>query len=507
MDQQNINQPTPYAFPPRKPPVTFSTGKGELAFGVWIIVFSMALCNCLFFAGPSLGFALAVLALLGGTCLYLVRRGHRFGWYEKALLALCAVLAAGFIKSDDGLMKFLMVLLLMAVPSLSFTIAAGQNRWHPGGVLSLLDAPRAAFGLGLGCMGEMGRGLRQAFRSAGTLGKKTGAVGLGLLAAVPVVAVMVPLLMSADAAFEGLLDLLPEFEVGEALTTVILGAFLGVMLYTRGVALHHNPKSDRAPRTPKGIHPLTVNTILFAAAAVYLVYLLSQLAYFVGGFSGILPEDFTLADYARRGFFEMCELCAVNLTLIALGVGLVQKKDRTPLTTRIVCLFIGLITVFLVAAASAKMFLYIGSYGLTRARVMTEVFMLWLGVTTVLVCVWLFRSKLPYMKVSLLVGLILCAGLFWADVDSQVARYNVRAYQRGYLETVDVDHLEQLSSGVVPWLEELAHDGDPNVAKKARTALKNYDLYESDDLRGWNWTAHRAAEILEAYQTETEDER
>ena len=506
MEQPNIPQYTPYAFPPAKPPVVFPTGRGELAFGAWALIFSMLLCNCLLFAGPNLGFAAAVLALMGGTALYLRRRGHRFGGYEATLLALCAVIAAGFLKSDDGGMKFLMVLILMAVPALSFVIAAGRNRWQPGGVLSLLDSPRATFGLGVGCMGEMGRGLRDAFRSAGTLGRNTSAVGIGLLAAVPVVAILIPLLMSADAAFEGLLDLLPEFRFEEALVTAILGAFLGVILYTRGLALHHSPRSEAAPRTPKGIHPMTVNTILFAAAAVYLVYLASQLAYFVGGFSGILPEDFTLAEYARRGFFEMSELAAINLALIALAVGLVKKEDKTPLTTRIVCLFIGIITVFLVATASAKMFMYIGSYGLTRARVMTEVFMLWLAATTIVVCVWLFREKLPYMKVSLILGLVLCAALFWADVDAQVARYNIRAYQTGKLQTVDVWYLSTLSSGAVPYLDELANDADPDIAADARETLAEYGLYPYDDLRGWNWTEYRAAEILEEYQPDEQAE-
>ena len=500
MEQPNIPQYAPYAFPPRKEPVVFPTGKGELAFGVWTLLFSMLLCNCLLFAGANLGFAISQLALMGGTFLYLRRRGHRFGWYEGTLLILCAVISLGFLRSDDGSMKFLMTLTLMAVPALGFAIAAGQNRWSPSGVLSLLDSPCATFGLGVGRLGEAGRGVRNAFRSAGTLGKNTGAVGIGLLVAVPVVAIMIPLLMSADAAFEGLLDLLPEFEVEEALVTAILGAFLGIGLYTRGVALHHNERTETAPKPVKGIHPLTVNTILFAVAAVYLVYLASQLAYFVGGFSGILPEDFTLAEYARRGFFEMSELAAINLALIALGVGLVKKEDKTPLTTRIVCLFIGIITVFLVATASAKMFMYIGSYGLTRARVMTEVFMLWLAVTTVVVCVWLFKEKLPYMKVSLLLALILCAALFWADVDAQVARYNVRAYQTGKLETVDVEYLSTLSSGAVPWLDELVNSAEPDIAREAQVELAEYYLYPYDDLRGWNYTEYRAEGILEKYQ-------
>ena len=506
MDQPNNMQPSPYAFPPKKPPVVFPTGRGELLFGLWTLIFSMAVWNGLFFAGGSLLFGAALAGLQLGTALYLRRRGHRFGWYETTLLALCGLMALGYAYSDDGGMKALILLLLMAVPALGFAVAAGQNHWRAAGVLSLLDSPRVTFGFGFGCMGEMGRGLREAFRSSGTVGKKTGAVGLGLLVAVPVMAVMIPLLMSADAAFEGLLDQLPEFEVEEALNTALFGAALGVILYTRGVALHHKAKSEMAPKPIKGVHPLTVNTILFAVAAVYLVYLASQLAYFVGGFSGILPEDFTMAEYARRGFFEMSELAAINLGLMALAVGLVQKETKTPLLTRLLCLFIGVITVFLVCTASAKMCMYIGSYGLTRARVMTEVFMIWLAVTTVLVCVWLFREELPYMKVSMVLGLALCTVLFWADVDAQIARYNVRAYQTGQLETVDMRHLRMLSSGAVPYIEELTGDSDPEIAEEAVKILEDFDLYPGEDWRSWNWTEQQAAKILDKYQPEEVDE-
>ena len=247
----------------------------------------------------------------------------------------------------------------------------------------------------------------------------------------------------------------------------------------------------------KGLQVLTVNTVLIAVSVLYGVYLMSQLAYFAGGFSGILPDGYTLAQYARRGFFEMAWLCAINLCVISASVGLILEK--TPVSTRVICLFLGMITLFLVAAASAKMFLYIGAYGLTRLRVLTEVFMLWLALTTVFVCVWLFHPKMPYMKPVLLAGLLLCAGLMWADVDAQIARYNVRAYQAGRLETVDMRHLAGLSAGAVPYIEELVSDPDPQIRETARDILVHYDLPD-DSLRGWNSSVSRAREILEEYR-------
>lgn len=502
---ENTNQNTPWQSyegrPPYIPPMpkpAFPTGKEELIFGALTLVFALVMCNCLLFAGANLGFAVGMIGTMACGILYLRSRGCRPGWYAGALLALSFIIAAAFARSSDNGLKFLMTCLLQVVPSLGLSLTAGKNYYSPNGFLSLLDSPRTLFGLGFGCMGQSARGLREAFRASGTVGKKGGAVALGLLIAVPLLAVMIPLLMFADAAFEGLLDLLPEYRWEESMTTLIVGVPLAWVLYTRTAALHHVPKAEVKNRTRRGMNPLTVNTVLTAVALMYGVYLLSQLAYFVGGFAGILPEGYTMAQYARRGFFEMAWLCAINLSVIALSVGLVRKEGKAPRSTRLICLFLGLVTLFLVAAASAKMFLYIGSYGLTRLRVLTEVFMVWLALTTVFVCVWLFRPKLPYMKLVMLTGLVFCAALMWADVDTQVARYNVRAYQSGRLETIDMSHLSRLNAGAVPYIEELTGDADPEIAQMARDILTYYDASDYD-LRGWNYTRSRAQKILEQY--------
>lgn len=472
-------------------------GKGELLLGALSVVFSLLLCNSLLFAGANLGFAAGLVGIMASSRLYLRCRGHRSDRYSASLFALCVMIAAAFPRTDDVSLKILMIYLLLVVPGMALCQTAGKNRRDPGGFLSLLDGPGAFFGFGFGKMSDSGRGLREAFRSTGSVGKNGGAVALGLLIAVPLLAVMIPLLMLADAAFEGLLDLLPDLELDEAFTTAILGIPLAFVLYTRTAALHHAPKKEKTAVSRKGLQVLTVNTVLIAVSVLYGVYLMSQLAYFAGGFSGILPDGYTLAQYARRGFFEMAWLCAINLCVISASVGLILEK--TPVSTRVICLFLGMITLFLVAAASAKMFLYIGAYGLTRLRVLTEVFMLWLALTTVFVCVWLFHPKMPYMKPVLLAGLLLCAGLMWADVDAQIARYNVRAYQAGRLETVDMRHLAGLSAGAVPYIEELVSDPDPQIRETARDILVHYDLPD-DSLRGWNSSVSRAREILEEYR-------
>ena len=485
------------------PAPRYPAGKRELRFGLAILLFSVFLWNSILYAGFSLGFSLGILAVMGCSVWYLISSGCRFDRYSGALLVLAGLIAAGFARSSDGFVKFVMVLFLVFAGNLSFCLAAGQNRRDPKRLGSLLDAPRAFFTLGTGSMRASARGLNDARKNAEAAGKKGGAAVLGLVIALPVAAVLIFLLMRADAAFQGLMDLLPDMDWSEPVWSLLLGAFAAWVLYSRGLGLRMAEKTQAIERKFRGISAVTVNTLLGAVSLVYCVYLLSQLAYLGGGFSGILPEEYTLAQYARRGFFEMAWLSAINLGLMCLAMGLVEQTEKAPGLTKGFCLFLGVVTLFLIAAASAKMLLYIGSFGLTRLRVLTEVIMVWLGITTVLASVWLLRPGFPYMKAVVITALALGTLVFWADVDTQVARYNVRSYQEGRLETVDLDHLGSLGYGAVPYLEELANDADPETAQAAKDILTRQRC-RTEDFRDWNYSKAAAEKILEPYQEQAE---
>ena len=477
-----------YSFPPQQKKTwrAFPTGKKELILGALTLVFSLLLWNGVLCGGLNLGYAVASAAMILCPVIYLRSSGHRLGGYGSALLGLMLVICLGFARSDDWLVKLFLAAFLILTQNLLLVLAAGQNIFRPGSVYSLLEPFRGAAMFGFGQVAPAAVGLGKTLKEGGPAVKKTGAFLAGLALALPVVGILVVLLMSADAAFSGVIGLLPEFDLLELILTAFFGIPLAVFAYIRATGLNHRPKKPEMQTADGVLSGLTVNTVLAAAALVSGVYLVSQLAYFSGGFAGILPEGYTLAEYARRGFFEMATLCLIDLFVISVAVGLVRRKaGRVPLVTRLLCLFIGLMTVFLVAAASAKMGMYISSYGLSRLRVLTEVIMVFLGLATALVCLWLFVPKLPYMKVILLLALSLGAITLWADVDTVVAAYNVTAYQNGTMDMVDVDYLSRLGDGAQPFIARLLEDEDPAVAKQAKAALMGRGYNE--DIRAWNF--------------------
>ena len=466
-------------------------GKRELVFFLVSVLCGMFLTNMTLFGGFQLGFAIGVILSVVCVTAYLLKNNSRKSPYALAVLALCLVIAGSFARSDDGFVKFVMVCFLLVGINLGLGILAGKNRRDPGKAASLADAGFVFFGLSFGELPASSKGLTKAFRESGTLGRKGGAVLLGLCFSVPVLLVMIPLLMGADAAFEGLLDKLPDFELSEFLGTLIFGTCLAFLLYTRGSALRFYEEAPRVLKERKVLPALTLNTLLVSVVFVYCVYLVSQLAYFIGGFAGLLPEDYTLAEYARRGFFEMAALCAVNLGIMIFSLSLC--KDGAPKSTRFLCLFIGLVTIFLVATASAKMLLYIGSYGLTRLRVLTQVIMIFLAAVTVLVSIWLFVPKLPYMKAVVLVALAMGALVSWVDVDTFVARYNANAYLSGKMEQIDMAHMGSLGDGAIPYIARIAKEAeDPMVRQMAEDLVTHHGYYKAEDWRSWNYVNHQA---------------
>ena len=479
----------------------FPTGKKEMIFCGVSLITGLAMANCIYAGGFNLGFAVALIANILCGAGYLAWSGCKGNGYTSAILGLCLVIGAGFCRSDDGFVKFVMVAFLLVGVNLAMCLAAGQNRRMAGGVRSVLDAPRALFVFGMGKLEESFRGIIVYFREGGEGSRRTGAALLGVLISIPLVAVVIPLLMSADAAFNGLMELLPEFELFEWMLTLVYGSAFFAIAYTRGVALRHSPKDCAPEKQGKRLHPFTINTVLGAVCFVYAVYLVSQLAYFVGGFSGILPEGYTAAEYARRGFFEMAWLCGINLGIITFCMSLVQRQEAAPRVTKVLCLFVGLVTLFLVAASCAKMILYIQRFGLTRLRVLTMAIIVFLGITTGLVIVWLFRPKFAYMKVVVITALVIGAAVLWMDVDTQVARYNVNAYLDGTLAAVDVRHLGTLGNGAVPYIEKLCQADDPEIATKAAELLEHWFVPE-EDLRGWNYVNQITLEILPKYDAE-----
>ncbi len=482
---------------PTPKPQNHPVGKKELGFAGGVLLFSLLSVNGRLYGGVNLLFAIGCMALIAVISSFLFCSKKRPTAYCVSLLSLSLVIVAGFARSDDRFVKNILLLFVFLAVSVAVTVWAGKNRNDGRSIKSVGSAVALVLGSSFGGIPQSVGGLFDSLRQG--KGKNVLAVLGGLVIAVPVLLILVPLLIKADAAFDGMMGLLPELQLSELFATVILGVFVAVAVFSFGLSMiYEKPVQKTGDAAFRGMSIVTVCTVLFMVCGVYVLYLVSQLAYLSGGLAGILPENFTLAQYARRGFFEMALLCLVNLLVMVGSVALIRKDKGIPGLCRWLCAFIGLITLFFVVSAGAKMGLYIQGYGLTRLRVLTLVITAFLGICALTVTVWLFVPRVPYMKIILLAALIIGAAVLWVDVDTVVASYNVNAYLNGRLDYVDVDYLATLSDSAVPYIELLWKSQDPEISKQAGLELINRSEITYRDIRGWNYVSYVASKIIEA---------
>ena len=214
-----------------------------------------------------------------------------------------------------------------------------------------------------------------------------------------------------------------------------------------------------------------------------MLYLFSQLAYFFSAFKGFLPEgDITYAQYARKGFFEMCVIAVINLLIVFLALLLAKKENgKVCHTIKAIATFISVFTLIIIATAISKMVLYIGTYGMTVLRITTSSFMLFLSIVFISVILRIYINKVNIVKTALITAGVILLLLGTVNVNSVCARYNYESYKAERLEKIDVQQLYELGYEGIPYIAKLASAKDLDVANEAQNYLAKAYLYDYFD--------------------------
>ncbi len=444
-------------------------------FGVFA---GLAICTVFFglFGGMAIGFTISSIALVVALAVYMFKNGE-FSFVSVASLVLAVASSLTFtLYAIDFLSRFLaFVIYFSSTTMCAVSIVDKMVMDTFEGVIkyfrSVVISPFRNFLLPVKTLLKNDKN------------KTVIQIGGAFLATIPVLVVVIPLLTSADAAFEGLVGKIAE-SLGMTVLKLILSVVLTGFLLAFAVSCKYKlnetnskPINFEKARTLKS--PFAV-TFLGMIAFVYLVYMFSQTAYFFSAFSGILPKgyEFSFAEYARRGFFETEAIAFINLVLMG---GIQWKAVRrengelNPILKGIMT-FISVFTILFIITALSKMVMYIGEYGLTVLRLFTSVFMIATAVVIVAFIIRVFKAELNTMKYAVVISLSLFTLLCLCGIDRTVAQYNVNAYLSGMHESIDLYTLEGLSESSIPYIYKLTVCGDKTIEKESKRII--YMIYD-----------------------------
>lgn len=449
---------------------------------------------------------------IGGVMLYrhwLKIPIPKASWFWFTVVGLAGISFSLF--REDSMAGYRLLLLhgsvLVWCASLFGTMIAGKisNYSVMDGINSLLIIPFRNFGVFFA--GITGLALKE---SSGEESEKKKAgyknllyVGIGVALCVPVLAIILPLLVSADdgnfsKALEGFAQTLSKifsFDLREIIYKLIFAFPVTLFLYgliagsahKRYTSTINKQKADKLADVVRIIPNISTYVVLIVMIFFYALFIGFQIPYFVSAFQGIRPQGYEVySEYARKGFFELCTIATLNLfAIVCCNTFTTKQKENAPKSKWLISLnaAIGVVTLFLILTALSKMLLYISAYGLTPKRVVTSVFMVFLFIVFIGVIVYQFK-KFPIVRFSVVFGTVLLCFLSFSDLDSIIFKYNMTAYLNRNLSSFKIREIWDSGYGGIEHVLANIDSFNQEDQDYIRKTLGNKYLYLKRNVQG-----------------------
>ena len=297
---------------------------------------------------------------------------------------------------------------------------------------------------------------------------------VGLLISVPVLWIIIVLLSQADMIFgdmtQGLVEHIFSTEI-IAIGFMTLFGFFSCYCILCGSAAQMG-YVDKPRR--KGAASTAI-TVLLLITIIYLFFCGLQILYLFSNGLFTLPEGYTFAEYARRGFFELLAVAVINVTLMLIVTSYFEENRflRILLTVVTICTYI------LIGSATYRMLLYIGAYHLTFLRLFVLLALLILSFVLAGVIISIYHKRFPLFRYSVAVITVFYLLFSFAKPDYFIASYLEE--QNETLSAEDADYLTyELSLDAAPVVLPLLSDINrwTEAAKQGTEAMIISNEYE-----------------------------
>ena len=409
-------------------------------------ILALVATECMFYGGFGIGFVITVLAYLGCHFYYCKYTKVATSQCAKRLMIPIILTTLCFLLFNNMLLKFFNFLFLVGL-LLMHGVATFKTKEDLLNGYWLKKVMAYSFTLPFYDVDKPFVVLKQ-YTNEGKKKKFTvlGKVALGIIIGLPFLIMMLNILMSADTAFAAVSHLIMDrfnsietnWSIGRGIIFVIL-FFLG---YSYFYGLIHREEQiaqqgviASTERTKIKLDFVMVATFMTLLSLLYVGYCLSQLVYLVSAFRSILPEGYSLAEYARSGFFESQPIALFNLGVIMV-FGMATRTDtpgKKKYATAIISFITGF-TFFIIICALSKMVLYMRTYGLTLKRVYVAWFLVLMIFVILIFFVKVVFNKIHLVKMLFIVFTTMYLGLNYANADYFIAKYNVKLYETGVVD-------------------------------------------------------------------------
>jgi hypothetical protein len=334
---------------------------------------------------------------------------------------------------------------------------------------------------------------------------------IGILISIPILAIILWLLSSADIVFKNIFINIPLLKIFKHFLIIILVSVY-VICFLWALVKAFDERTESANNTACNktqwklfLDPVVLLTILFLINAVYAIFSFIQFRYLFGGSSFIAPSSFTYAEYARRGFAELVIVTIINFGILIFGITFVKKDSKRVFTAiRAFLTVLIIFTFILLVSAFYRMTVYEQAYGFTYLRIFVQAFMIMLFFLFIINIIYIWYPKLPIIKSYFIVSLAIYIILNFTNVDIIIAKNNINRYFES--GQIDMVYLKSLSYDAAPEIQKLfmtvKSSPDPKETQMAQEISvyfkeRKSDLENQKSWQSFNISKYRAEQIID----------
>lgn len=440
----------------------------------------------LFTSGIGLPATLSFLFVIGVVIYGYIAGKMKFDAFSVILLILCLLFSVSLSIFDNVFIKICAILLLfILIPCLVYK---GGGKYRSNDPYYFFDLLKAVF---ISPFISFGKWFLSLFHSENKGSRNFLFAIVGIAISIPLLIIVIALLMSADAAFESIFDSIFDYfleHIFEYILKSLLVLPIACCLFSCIHSAQNKRCSDILPdetcvtvtETVRKIPVISAVFVVVPLILIYLLYFATQLTYFTSAFKDILPSGISYADYARRGFFELCAVGFINLfIIIVISVFIKRKKVKFGIE-KVFIILLSVLTLGLSAISASKMILYIKEYGMTQLRVYVMWFIILMSLVLLYIIIKQFGKSFKLIKTCSITAIIMSLILIFCNVDGMIAKYNIAAYENGKIAELDVGAFYDLDASAARKLAEFETD-DEELQKEIGRYLSdvNYNMKDA----------------------------
>lgn len=414
---------------------------------------------------PGIGATLFAVAGLG-TAVFYLGHGAKYDIVTVLLLIAAVLLAATCSVYSNPFLGVINCFACAGSGCIALTRMAGIERYtmNQWGVI-----PNT---IGLVCK-SLFVNFAKPFRAIGSLqgeGKKRLlGILIGVSVAVPVLAVVIILLCSADeifgGVFRGIGEWLDDLNAPRVIWYIVRCVCFTLMIFSAMYFLAWSKGGQVTEKEKRKAWSLPFLIVIILLDIIYAGFAAVQFVFlFAGRESAVMQGGF--AEYARNGFFQLVAVAIINMSAVLISASC-MRHDTCCAASKIAASVLTALTAVILVSAVYRMALYISEYGLSMLRIMTLWAMAMIAVGLGVSTAKLWSRKLRFFPVFFAVCLASWISFNFINPAARVAEYNVYAYLSGMTETVDTEYLEELGPESVKYLRLLEEKNHDHEAQKA----------------------------------------